>query len=212
VDAAPGTGENGDSFYSIIIGLPNISGLTFSGDMPATQCGGTGGVNIISQERLNGNTGIGNPNCTPLNKVASFQCLEIFFSTGGAQGNAFVAGDSVKFNLALNKDFATVIAMNNLLNGTQFTPVISTANTSLAYSTTTTGSMTGGVFTADSRFPDFTAQNQVSQNFVSEAVVQLGKELSKCTPPYAGSGSHLQCPGGSLPTDPKCPGQGCVIE
>jgi hypothetical protein len=95
-----------------------------------------------------------------------------------------------------------VIAPNNLLNGTQFTPVISTANTSLAYATTTTGSMIKGVFTADSRFPDFTAQNQLSQNFVSEAVVHLGKELSKCTPPYAGSGSHLQCPGGSLPTDP----------
>jgi hypothetical protein len=212
VDAAPGTGENGDSFNSIIIGLPNISGLTFSGDLPATQCGGAGGVNIISQERLNGNTGIGNPNCTPLNKVPSFQCLQIFFSTGGAQGNAFVAGDSVKFNLALNKDFATVIVPNNLLNGTQFTPVISTANTSVAYSTTTTGSMINGVFTADSRFPDFTAQNQISQNFVSEAVVHLGKELSKCTPPYAGSGSHLQCPGGSLPTDPKCPGPNCVIE
>jgi hypothetical protein len=212
VDAAPGTGENGDSFNSIIIGLANISGLTFSGDLPATQCGGTGGVNIISQHRINGDTGLGNSNCTPLNKIPSFQCLQIFFSTGGAQGNAFVAGDSVKFNLALNKDFATVIVPNNLLNGTQFTPVISTANTSVAYATTTTGSMTNGVFTADSRFPDFMAQNQVSQNFVSEAVVHLGKELSKCTPPYTGSGSHLQCPGGTLPTDPKCPGPQCVIE
>jgi len=203
VDAAPGTGENGDSFNSIIIGLANISGLSFSGSTPATQCGGTGGVNIINQVRLNGNTGIGNPNCTPLNKVSSFQCLQIFFSTGGAQGNAFVAGDSVKFNLALNKDFDTVIVPNNLLNGTQFTPVISTANTQVAYATTTTGSMTNGVFTANTRFPDFTAQNQLSPNFVSEAVVQLGKELSKCTPPYTGSGPHVQCPGGSLPTDPK---------
>jgi len=213
VDALSGTGADKDSFDSVIIGLPNISGLTYSGSSPATQCGGTGGVNIINQVRLNGNTGIGNPNCTPLNKTASFQCLQIFFSTGGAQGNAFVAGDSVKFNLALNKDFQSVIAPNNLLNGTQFTPVISTANTSVAYATTTTGSMINGVFTADTRFPDFTAQNQISQNFVSEAVVQHGPQLSKCTPPYVGSGKNQQCPGGSLPQrETTCsPGVGVPI-
>jgi hypothetical protein len=223
VNATAGTGENGDSFNSIIIGLANISGLSFSGSLPATQCdGGTGGVNIINQVRLNGNSGIGNPNCTPLNKVSSFQCLQIFFSTGGPNGggNAFVAGDSVKFNLALNKDFNSVIAPNNLLNGTQFTPVISTANSSVAYATTTTGTMTGGipgtmiggVFTADSRFPDFTTQNQVSPNFVSNAVVQLGPKLSKCTPPYTGSGKNQDCPGGSLPTIDKCPpGTGVII-
>jgi hypothetical protein len=211
VDAAPGTGENDDSFNSIIIALPNISGLTFNGSSPATQCGGTGGVNIINQVRLNGNTGIGNPNCTPLNKNPSVQCLQIFFSTGGAQGNAFVAGDSVKFNLALNKDFTSVIVPNNLLDGTQFTPVISTANTSTAYATTTTfgsdvvNGVVTGVFSADSRFPDFTTQNQVSPNFVNAAVVQLGKELSKCTPPYTGSGPHQQCPGGTLPKIDTCP-------
>ncbi len=129
----------------------------------------------------------------------SVQCLEIFFSTGGAQGNAFVAGDTVTFNLALNKD-NTTISQNNLLNGTQFTVISSTLNTSVAYSTTSTGSMVNGVFTANSQFPDFTIPNQIAPNFVSAAVVQLGKDLSKCTPPYVGSAPHLQCPGGSLPT------------
>jgi hypothetical protein len=138
-----------------------------------------------------------------LNKVASVQCLQIFFSTGGAQGNAFVAGDTVTFNLALNKDNTTII-QNNLLNGTQFTVIISTLNTSVAYATTSTfGSVVNGVFSANSQFPDFTTPNQIAPNFVSAAVVQLGQKLSKCTPPYTGSGSHLDCPGGSLPTDPN---------
>jgi hypothetical protein len=200
VDAPAGTGENGDSANSVIIGLPNISGLTFSGSSPATQTGGTPGVTITSQERLNGNSGIGNPNCTPLNKVPSFQCLQIFFSTGA---NAFVAGDFVTFDLALNKDVGTITS-NNLLNGTQFTLVTSTVNTSTAYSTTTTGSMTGGVFSADSRFPDFTTPNQINQNFVNRFVAdpKIGPELSKCTPPYVGSGNNRHCPGGTLPTDP----------
>jgi hypothetical protein len=202
------TGESGDSVHSVIIGLPIDSGVTFSGSSPATQTGGSGGVNIVDQVRLNGNTGIGNPNCTPLNKVPSFQCLQIFFSTGGPNGggNAFVAGDSVKFNLALNKDNGT-ISGGNLLNGTQFTVITSTLNTPDAYATTTTGSMTGGAFRADSQFPDFGTPSQINPNFVSQAVRDHGPILSKCTPPYVvvGSGAHQQtlCPGGSLPTDPN---------
>jgi hypothetical protein len=216
VSAAPGTGENGDSINSIIIALPDISGITFSGSSPATQtpCG-SGGVNIINQVRLNGNSGIGNPNCVKSINLAppSVQCLQIFFSTGDAQGNAFVAGDSVTFNLALNKDNTTIV-QNHLLTGTQFTVVTTTpntptdpnTNTSVAYSTTTTfGDVVNGVFTADSRFPDFATPNQINPNFVSAAVVQLGPDLSKCTPPYTGSGSHLQCPGGSLPKLDTCP-------
>jgi hypothetical protein len=205
VDAAPGTGENGDSINSIIIALPNISGLTFSGSSPATQTGGVGGVNIINQVRLNGNSGIGNPNCVKSINLAppSVQCLQIFFSTGGAQGNPFVAGDSVTFDLALNKSSA-IIVQNDLLDGTQFTVITSTVNTSTAYSTTSTlGPVdTNGVFRADSRFPDFSTPNQINPNFVSQAVVQLGPDLSKCTPPYTGSGPHQQCPGGSLPLGP----------
>jgi len=205
IDAAPGTGENGDSIDSIIIALPNISGLSFSGSSPATQTGGTGGVNIINQMRLNGNSGVGNPNCVKSINLAppSVQCLQIFFSTGGAQGNAFVAGDSVSFNLALNKDKTTIV-QNNLLDGTQFTVITSTVNVPTAYSTTSTlGPVdVNGVFRADSRFPDFTTPNQINPNFVSASVVRLGKELSKCTPPYIGSGPHLQCPGGTLPLGP----------
>jgi hypothetical protein len=209
VDAAPGTGENGDSINSIIIALPNISGLTFSGSGPATQTGGVGGVNIVNQVRLNGNSGIGNSNCVKSINLAppSVQCLQIFFSTGGAQGNAFVAGDSVTFNLALNKDKATIV-QNNLLDGTQFTVITSTVNTSTAFSTTSTfGAFDPsiGFFHADSRFPDFTTPNQINPNFVSAAVVQLGRDLSKCTPPYTGSGPHQQCPGGSLPKLDPCP-------
>jgi hypothetical protein len=205
VDAAPGSGENGDSVNSIIIALPNISGLSFSGSSPATQTGGVGGVNIINQVRLNGNNGIGNPNCVKSINLSppSVQCLQIFFSTGGARGNAFVAGDSVTFNLALNKDKTTIV-QNNLLDGTQFTIITSTVNTSTAYATTSTlGPVdTNGVFHADSRFPDFTTPNQINPNFVNAAVVQLGPDLSKCTPPYTGSGPHTQCPGGSLPQGP----------
>lgn len=208
VDAAPGTGENGDSINSIIIALPNISGITFSGSSPATQTGGVGGVNIINQVRLNGNSGIGNPNCVKSINLAppSVQCLQIFFSTGDARGNAFVAGDSVTFNLALNKNSATIV-QNNLLDGTQFTVITSTVNTSTAFSTTSTlGPVdANGVFHADSRFPDFTTPNQINPNFVSAAVVQLGPDLSKCTPPYTGSGPHQQCPGGTLPQTTPCP-------
>jgi hypothetical protein len=213
ISASPGTGENGDAINSIVIALPNISGITFSGSSPASQtpCG-TGGVNIISQQRLNGNSGIGNPNCTPLNKVASVQCLQIFFSTGGSDGAAFVAGDTVTFNLALNKDNTTII-QNQLLTGTQYTPVTSTANTSAAYSTTTTfGPPVDGVFQANSQFPDFTTPNQIDPNFVSAAVVRLGPQLSKCTPPYTGSPPHQQCPGGTLPKIDTCPpGRGVLI-
>jgi hypothetical protein len=205
IHATGGTGESGDSINSIIIALPNISGLSFSGSSPATQTGGTGGVNIINQVRLNGNNGIGNPNCVKSINLAppSVQCLQIFFSTGGAQGNAFVAGDSVTFNLALNKDNTTII-QNNLLDGTQFTVITSTVNTSAAYATTSTlGPVDpNGVFHANSQFPDFTTPNQISPNFVSAAVVRLGPNLSKCTPPYTGSGPNTQCPGGSLPVGP----------
>jgi hypothetical protein len=128
-----------------------------------------------------------------------------FFQHWGAQGNAFVAGDSISFNLALNKDKTTIV-QNNLLDGTQFTVVTSTVNTSTAYSTTSTlGPVdANGVFHADSRFPDFTTPNQIKPDFVSAAVVQLGPALSKCTPPYIGSGPHLQCPGGSLPKLESC--------
>jgi Metallo-peptidase family M12B Reprolysin-like len=210
VSAAPGTGEKDDSINSIIIALPDISGLTFSGSSPATQtpCG-SGGVNIISQQRLNGNNGIGNPNCVKSINLAppSVQCLQIFFSTGGTQGNAFVAGDVVTFNLALNKDLATIV-QNNLLDGTQFTVITSTVNTSTAFSTTSSfGAFdpSTGFFQADSRFPDFATPNQINPNFVNAAVVQLGPDLSKCTPPYTGSGSHQQCPGGSLPKLDSCP-------
>src|SRR5260370_16815053 len=124
VDGISGTGETDATINSIIIALPNISGLSFSGSSPATQTGGVGGVNIISQQRLNGNNGFGNPNCVKDINLAppSVQCLLISFSTGGPNGggNAFVAGDSVTFNLALNKDPATIIA-NNLLAGSHDT-------------------------------------------------------------------------------------------
>ena len=179
--------------------------------------GASGGVNIINQVRLNGNNGIGNPNCVKSINLAppSVQCLQIFFSTGGAQGNAFVAGDSVTFNLALNKDKTTIV-QNDLLDGTQFTVITSTVNqppctnsnptACAAYSTTSTlGPVdTNGVFHADSRFPDFTTPNQINPNFVNAAVVDptIGPLLSKCTPPYTGSGNNKQCPGGSLPAGP----------
>src|SRR5262249_9099752 len=133
VDAPPGTGENSDSVNSIIIALPDISGLTFSGSSPATQTSpnGSQNVNIISQVRLNGNNGVGNPNCVKSINLAppSVQCLQIFFSIGDSQGAAFVAGQSVTFNLALNKDVGTII-QNQLLDGTQFTVITSTVETS----------------------------------------------------------------------------------
>lgn len=201
VDATAGTGGNGDSINSIIIALPNISGLTFNGSRPATQTS-SGGVNIISQVRLNGNNGIGNPNCVKAIDLSppSVQCLQIFFSTGGPQGggSAFTNGASVTFNLALNKNPGP-----NLV-GTQFTTITSTVNTSAAFATTTTlgPQQPNGVFLADSRFPDLTIPNQINPNFKNAAVVQLGPDLSKCTPPFFGSGPHQQCPGGSLPVGP----------
>jgi hypothetical protein len=202
VDGVFGTGETGDSINSVIIALPDISGITFSGSSPATQTGGVGGVNIINQVRLNGNSGSGNSNCVKSINLAppSVQCLQIFFSTGGPNGggNAFVAGDSVTFNLALNKDPTTIIN-GNLLDGTQYTVI-----TAAGYATTSLfGAAVNGVFSADSRNPDLTTPNQISTNFVSAKVVSLGPILSKCTPPYivVGNGKKAQtlCPGGTLP-------------
>ena len=213
VAAIAGTGENNDSTNSVIVGLANVSGLTYSGSSPATLVSCTDqntnppspcNVTIINQVRLNGNSGIGNPNCTPLNKVPSFQCLQIFFSTGA---NAFVAGEFVIIDLDLSKDVGTIQA-NNLLDGTQFTLITSTVNTSSAYATTTTfGAFDpiAKVFHADTRNPDFTTLNQINPNFVSAAVVQLGPKLSKCTPPYVGSGPHQECPGVYFPVLTSCP-------
>jgi hypothetical protein len=210
VDAAAGTGEDRDSINSIIIALPNISGITFSGSSPATQTSPNDPqhVNIINQVRLNGNKGVGNPNCVKSINLAppSVQCLQIFFSIGDSQGAAFVAGQSVTFNLALNKDFATILA-NDLLDGTQFSVITSTVNTSAAYSTT---SLFGPVFdnqippniigfAANSQNPTFGTPNQINPNFINKFVAQLGPQLSKCTPPFIGSGKNQQCPGSSLP-------------
>ena len=205
ITAAPGTGGNGDAINSIIIAT---SGLSFSGSTPATQtpCG-TPGVNIINQVRLNGNNGIGNPNCVKSINLAppSVQCLQIFFSIGDSQGAAFVAGDTVTFNVAFNHDDATQLA------GSQLTVITSTPNqpsctndptNCVAYSTTSTFEVVGGVVQADSQIPDFTTPNQINPNFVNAAVRQLGQKLSKCTPPFVGSGKNQDCPGGSLPVGP----------
>jgi hypothetical protein len=210
VTAAPGTGENGDSINSIIIALPDISGISFSGSTPATQtpCG-NGGVNIINQMRLNGNSGSGNSNCVKSINLSppSVQCLQIFFSTGDSKGAAFVAGDTVTFNLALNKDNTTIV-QNDLLDGTQLTVITKvTVDTPLGYATTTTfGRIVNGVFAADSQFPDFTTPNQIDPKFVSASVVNLGPTLSKCTPPYTvvGNGKKAQtvCPDGNLSGGP----------
>ena len=206
VKAPPETpGEHGDSINSIIIALPNISGLSFSGSSPATQTGSgcidstQSGcvVTIINQVRLNGNNGIGNPNCVKSINLSppSVQCLQIYF-------DQFTAGEFVTFNLALNKD-NTTISQQDLLQGTQYTVITSTANTAAAYATTTTfGPLGANGFSADSRRPDFTIPNQIDPNFVSASVVRLGPDLSKCTPPYTGSGPHQQCPGVSLPVGP----------
>jgi hypothetical protein len=215
VAAIAGTGENNDSTNSVIVGLANISGLTFSGSSPATLVSCTDqrtnppspcNVTIINQVRLNGNSGLGNPNCTPTNKVPSFQCLQIFFSTGA---NAFVAGEFVIIDLDLSKDVGTIQA-NNLLDGTQFTLITSTVNTSSAYATTTTfGAFDpiAKVFHADTRNPDFSTPNQINPNFVNAAVAnpQIGPKLAKCTPPYVGSGPHQECPGVYLPQITPCP-------
>jgi hypothetical protein len=216
VTAPAGTGGNGDSADSIVLALPNISGLTFSGSRPATLVSCTDqnkqpcGVTITNQVRLNGNNNgvVTNPNCKPP-LLPSFQCLQIFFST---EPNAFVAGDVVIFDLALSKDVGT-IQMGDLLDGTQFTLITSTANTSGAYATTTTFGMfdsTKNVFSADTRNPDFTTPNQINPNFVNAAVADpnIGPKLAKCTPPFVitGSGSHQQreCPGVYLPTLQTC--------
>jgi hypothetical protein len=215
VTAPAGTGGNGDSASSVVLALPNISGLSFSGSSPATLVSCTDpsgkpcGVTIINQVRLNGNNNgvVTNPDCKPP-LLPSFQCLQIFFST---EPNAFVAGDVVIFDLALSKDVGT-IQMNNLLSGTQFTLITSTVNTSSAYATTTTfGDFDNktGVFNADTRNPDFTTSNQINPNFVSAAVVKFGSppfnnpKLAQCTPPYvlvgSGSNQHPECPGVYLP-------------
>jgi len=164
-------------------------------------------VNIINQVRLNGNSGIGNSNCVKSINLAppAVQCLQIFFSFGDSQGAAFVAGDTVTFNVAFNQDNATQLA------GSQLTVITSTPNqpsctndptNCVAYSTTSTFEVVGGVVHADSQIPDFTTPNQINPNFVNAAVRQLGQKLSKCTPPFVGSGKNQDCPGGSLPVGP----------
>ena len=201
INAATGTGEDGDAIASIIIALSPTSGLSFSGSAPATQtpCG-TGGVEIISQVRLNGNNGIGNPNCVKSINLAppAVQCVQIFFSTGGSDGAAFVAGDTVTFNLALSQD-KPPFDLTQLV-GSQLTII-----TSAGFATTTNFRVDGTVLSADSRSPDFTTPNQIDPGFVNSKVRQLGPKLSKCTPPYVGSGKNQQCPGTSVSAATDCP-------
>jgi len=193
-----------------IIALPPNDPLSFSGNNPVTQTGGTGcqrdsngnlincAVTVTSVVKLGSNTGTGNLNCdkTLLNGTPSSQCIKITYSAG------FGPGINVVLAINFNKD-ATTIITNNLLTGTQYTAI-----DDKGFATTTTfGDVANGFFTANSQFPDFTTPNVLlDRQYQNASAVRLGPKLSKCTPPYTTVKVKGQlvtvCPDGNLPDGP----------
>jgi hypothetical protein len=208
VKATPGTGNPEDAINSIIIAVPASGPLSFNGNSPVTFTGSgcqdnlpplnptpDCSVTFAGQLKLSGNNGFGNSNCMKSIGVAtpSSSCVQVFF-----QG--FTAGEFVTFTVAFNKDSGTIISQN-LLAGAQYSIITGAAG----YATTSLfGNAVSGVFSANSQNPDFTTPNLIQNPsaFVNASVRALGPILSKCTPPYTGSGPNQQCPGGSLPVGP----------
>jgi hypothetical protein len=150
----------------------------------------------------------GNPICDGSTGLqSSAQCTKWTY-------NGFGPGIFVKLALNFNKD-ATTIINNNLLTGAQYTAVDASVdaqgNVVPGFVTTVDfGDVVNGVFTADSRFPDFTKPNLLlnASTFQNASAVKLGKKLAQCTPPYTtivsknGKTQTIVCPDGNISGGP----------
>jgi hypothetical protein len=206
---------------STIIGLQASGPLSFSGNSPVTQTGGTPkpgltcdanhlkdcAVTLTSVVKLGNNSGTGNPNCdkTLIQPTPSAQCVELTYSAG------FRPGDFIVLAVDFNKDSGTIISQN-LLTGALYTSIDATgfATTTLfgpVFSNPPTNPPTIVGFTANSGNPDLATANVLlnASTFQNASAVKLGNKLAQCTPPYItvisknGKQTTTVCPDGNLP-------------
>jgi hypothetical protein len=174
VDTFGGGGESGATIGSVIFAL--APGLDFQGNTPATQTGGSPGLFIINQVRLNGNEGFGNQNCMKSAQLASAgrHCVQLFFTVG-----AFTVDKFITFTLKIaNQSGPLTLSQINQLAGTNFTVLSDNGNgVGSTYATTTTFETVGGFLQpADSRFPDLSITNQL------DASTFVGATQTSCSP------------------------------
>jgi hypothetical protein len=188
--------------------LPNDQ-LSFNGNSPVTQIGGTGCdanlngcvVKVTSVVKLSNQTVTGNPGCdSGTGGPPSSQCVKVTYSAG------FGPGINVVLAVSFNKDAATIVSQD-LLAGAQYTAI---DDRGVATTTKFGDVSSNGVFTADTRFPDLATPIVLTdqRHFQNASAVKLGDKLSKCTPPLAGLQYPLVkikgklvpvCPDGNLP-------------
>jgi hypothetical protein len=207
---ATGDPDSPDLLFNIIALLPSNQ-LSFNGNQPVAQIGGTPkspgltcdannlsncAVTIASVVKLSNQQVSGNPGCdSGSGQPPSSQCVRITYNPG------FRPGDNIVLAVSFNKD-AGVIITNNLLTGTQWTS--SDAN---GFSTTTLFAPAVNGFIADSGNPDLATANVLlnASTFQNASAVKLGKKLAQCTPPYItvisknGKQTTIEVPDGNLP-------------
>jgi hypothetical protein len=198
-----------DLVSSIIALLPSDQ-LSFNGNMPVTQIGGTPkttdptkpcdanhlnncAVQVTSVTKLTNQQVTGNPGCdSGTGQPPSSQCVRVTYSTGpgfGPDNPAFNPNNNppifVLLAVSFNKD-AGVILQNNLLAGAQYTAIDSNGFATTTRYGNVTGTAPNQFFPADSQHPDLTTPNVLlsQSNFQNASAVSLGPVLSKCTPPY----------------------------
>jgi hypothetical protein len=121
-----------DLASTIIALLPNDP-LSFNGNRPVTQIGGSGcardsngnvifpltncDVTLTKVTKLTSQQITGNPGCdSGTGQPPSSQCIKMDYSPG------FEPGDNIVLAISFNKDSATIIN-NGLLKGTQYTSI-----------------------------------------------------------------------------------------
>lgn len=224
VSGAPNDG-NPDLAESIIA-IPPSDQLSFSGNQPVTQIGGTGcdpnnipkgcAVTVTKVVKLSNQQVTGNPGCdSGTGQPPSSQCVAIFYSPGfGSDNTAFSQsnippGISVELAVDFNKD-ATVILTNQLLSGTQYTAISNNG-----FATTSLFSTTPGTASANSQNPDLTTPNvllqpESFQNASAAHPPNGNRKLALCTPPFTTVFQKIKgqlvpelvCPDGNLPDGP----------
>jgi hypothetical protein len=189
--------NNPDLDFSIFALLPS-GPLSFSGNNPITQIGGTPkspgltcdannlsncAVTIASEVKLTNQSVTGNPICDGATGLqSSAQCVKLGYSPG------FRPGMNIVLAVDFNKD-ATTIINNNLLAGAQYSGIDANG----VSTTTDFGNAVNGFFTADTGHPDFTTpivltnqskfQNVTAANlFKSNG--NAGLKLAQCTQPW----------------------------
>jgi hypothetical protein len=214
---ATGDPDSPDLLFNIIALLPS-NPLSFNGNQPVTQIGGTPkmagltcdannlnncAVTIASVVKLSNQQVTGNPGCdSGTGQPPSAQCVKITYNPG------FRPGDNIVLAVSFNKD-AGVIITNNLLTGAQWTS--SDAN---GFSTTTLFAPAVNGFIANSGNPDLATASELlnASTFKNATAANLlqshgnaGLKLAQCTQPWItvvsknGKQTTIECPDGNLP-------------